>query len=85
MQHERASRREAALQARLALSWPVYLKQQAVEEAIKLSIAGEKAKVSSVVSRTSKGGCQAASMTRGNLDPDLYGRFSRAPLLCPPA
>ncbi len=42
VQRERASRREAALQARLALSWPVYLKQQAVEEAIKFSIEARK-------------------------------------------
>ena len=42
VQHERASRREAALQARLALSWPVYLKQQAEEEAINLSIQARK-------------------------------------------
>jgi hypothetical protein len=38
VQHDRASRREAALQARLALSWPLYLQRQAVEEAIKLEI-----------------------------------------------
>jgi hypothetical protein len=38
VQHERASRREAALQARLALSWPLYVKQQMQEEQIKLMI-----------------------------------------------
>jgi hypothetical protein len=38
VQHNRASQREADLQARLALSWPVYLKQQKLEEAIKLSV-----------------------------------------------
>ena len=38
VQHNRAAQREADLQARLALSWPLYVKQQALEEAIKLSI-----------------------------------------------
>jgi hypothetical protein len=38
VQHNRASQREAALQARLALAWPLYLQQQMQDEAIKLSI-----------------------------------------------
>jgi hypothetical protein len=38
VQHYRASQREAALQTRLALSWPVYLRYQIQEEAIKLEI-----------------------------------------------
>jgi len=38
VQHDRASRREAALRARLALSWPLYLTQQIHEEQIKLVI-----------------------------------------------
>ncbi len=42
VQRNRASRREAALQARLALSWPVYLQHQIQDEAIKLSIEARK-------------------------------------------
>ncbi len=38
VQHNRASQREPALQARLARSWPLYLQQQARAEAIELSI-----------------------------------------------
>jgi hypothetical protein len=38
VQLERASRREAELQARLVLSWPLYVKQQMQEEQIKLEI-----------------------------------------------
>ena len=32
VQHQRAARREAALQARLAVSWPVYVKQQKMQK-----------------------------------------------------
>ena len=45
VQHNRASQREAALQARLALSWPLYLQQQAREEGIKLSIEARKQRI----------------------------------------
>jgi hypothetical protein len=45
VQHNRASQREAALQARLALSWPLYMKQEAYEEAVKLSIEARNQRV----------------------------------------
>ncbi len=32
VQHQRAARSEAALQARLAVSWPVYVKQQKMQK-----------------------------------------------------
>jgi hypothetical protein len=32
VQHDRAARRQASLQADLALSWPIYLKKQKLDE-----------------------------------------------------
>jgi hypothetical protein len=58
VQHQRAAQREAALQARLAVSWPVYVKQQKMQKLMQEAALWDR-KLVETIARREAGNVQA--------------------------